>query len=135
MRKRTWISWVVVAGVLMHAALLARHHVFLFQTALAESATSTVSIADFPPEAICHSEAGADESGKSKEPPSAPRTPKSTCLICLGFVAAYAVSAAASPSPCIPRTSATVVFLAEQSPFFEFSRFRSPPNRGPPPVS
>jgi hypothetical protein len=133
MRNRTWISWIVVACVLMHAVLLGRHHVFMFQAALGSIDAQTVSLADFPADAICHGEAGTSDDGKAKE--RTPGDPRSSCPVCLGIVAPCIVTPAAATPPSLPNISATVAFLADRSLFFEFSRFRSPPNRGPPPVA
>jgi hypothetical protein len=133
MQKRVWISWAVAACVFMHAALLARHDVFMFNAALRSVDASTLGIEDFPPEAICRSEAGAsDSSGKSESPPSSPGKAPSNCPVCVAFVAAYAVSPSALPAPHPPRASAHVLFPPSQSRIAEFPRFRSPPNRGPP---
>jgi hypothetical protein len=132
MQRRTWISWVVVAAVLMHAVLLAQHDVFRFKAALRSDDALAVNIEDFPPEAICHTQTGATETGKPRSPPSAPGKFPSTCPVCLAFVAAYAVSPGTLPPPRPPQASVYAAFLPPQSPRPDLRKFRSPPNRGPP---
>lgn len=122
-----------MACVFIHAALLARHDVFMFNAGLRSADASAVSVEDFPPEAICHSEAGApNSSGKTESPPSSPGKLPSNCPVCFAFVAAYAVSPSTLPAPRPPLASAHVLFPPSQSRVAEFPKYRSPPNRGPP---
>jgi Protein of unknown function (DUF2946) len=117
----------------MHAVLLARHDVFMFKATLRSVDAAAVNLEDAPPEAICHSQAGAAESsGKPKRPPSTPAKFPSSCPVCLALVSAYAVSPGAPPAPCPPQTSVHVAFLLPQPRIPEFPKYRSPPNRGPP---
>jgi hypothetical protein len=132
MRTRRWISWVVVAGVLMHAVMLGRHHVFMFQAALGSIVSSSIAIEEFPPGAICHSDALANDAAPSKGRPSIPDGAKSGCPVCLASVAAYAISPSASPALRLPRTSGPIAFPAAQTSLAKFTRFRSPFQRGPP---
>ncbi len=124
---------MVVAAVLIHAVVLARHDVFMFKAALRSNDALAVNIEDFPPEAICHSQTGATENnGQPKNPPSAPGKFPSTCPVCMAFVAAYAVSPNTLPAPRPPQASVLAAFLPLQSRAPDFPKFRSPPNRGPP---
>jgi hypothetical protein len=133
MRRRIWISWVVVAAVLMHAVLLARHDVFMFKATLRLVDAAAINPEDIPPGDICHSQAGgAESSGKPKSPPSTPGKSPSRCPICLALVAAFAVSPSTPTAPRPQQTSVHVAFLLPQPRIPEFQKYRSPPNRGPP---
>lgn len=132
MKRRIWISLVVMAAMLVHAVLLARHDVVMFKAALRAGDAMAVQIQDFPAEAICHHEAPDTAGGTLPEkPPASPEKPY-RCPICQALVAAYAISPGAAPKPQPRQVCAYVLFLPVSSYRSEFPKFRSPPTRGPP---
>lgn len=124
------MSGLVMAALLLHAVLLARHDVVMFNQAFRVADAQAASIEGLSPGAICHHK--GDGSGKPESPPSDRGKVPSPCPVCLGLVAACAVSPSAPPPPAPPLFYAYTVYPSVQPHIFEFRKFRSPPSRGPP---
>lgn len=122
-RTRGLIGIVAMLGVLLHAAILVRHHGLMLNAQLQYQGLS----ADL--KVICHGSVTPDET----ELPNLPR-PASTdydCPVCSGLVGAFALAAVELGT--IPRPiSITHDFHAEQSTAQPAHRRDLPPARGPP---
>ncbi len=124
MRSRRWVSWIAIAGMLLHAATIARHNVILFkQTALAQVAASTEV---FAPGALCHGGGPVQ-----KSPAGAPKP----CPICLGLASAHGLPASEVPVLRVPQTVIALAFIPGDRQPAQPAGVRFPPNRGPPSIA
>ena len=132
MRSRRWIGWIAIAGVLLHAATVARHQVVLFEQAA--SPLKTAGGASSPEAGIvCHMGAAAPEDGKAKPlPEKSPEGGTKPCPICLGFASAYALPGAEAPRLRVPLRVIALAFIPRDGPPASPTKLRLPSNRGPP---
>ena len=127
MRLRRWISFVAMAGVLMHAGLIVRHGLIMADAARHQRAL----LADLA--VLCHA-TSATERGDvlPAELPQLPRPSDATgCPVCAGLIGAFALVA---PCPAALHLAHAIVIspaAAEDLPL-GLMRLALPPARGPP---
>jgi len=132
MRLRRCISWIAVAGILLHAVTLARHNVIQYQAFSTQAALLQALDAGI----ICHIDSDADEDGKAQGLPGKDqgRTSK-PCPVCFGFASANAaLPASEAPALRVPQTVIADAFISRDNRPAPLARFRLPPNRGPPSI-
>jgi hypothetical protein len=132
MRLRRYISWIAVAGILLHAVTLARHNVIQYQA----FSTQAALLQAFDAGIICHVDSDADEDGKAQGLPGKDqgRTTK-PCPVCFGFASANAaLPASDAPALRVPQTVIADAFISRDNDPAPPAGFRLPPNRGPPSI-
>ncbi len=132
MRLRRWVSWVAVAGMLLHAITLARHNVILHQALPYELETLLALEAGV----ICHVDSEADEDGKAQKLPGKDQGRVSKpCPVCLGVASAHALPASEAPALRFPQTVVTLAFVSRHPQLLPAAAVRFPSNRGPPSIA
>ncbi len=132
MHLRRYISWVAVAGILLHAVTLARHNVIQYQA----FSTQAALLQAFDAGIICHVDSDADDDGKAQGLPGKDqeRTSK-PCPVCFGFASANAaLPASEAPALRVPQTVIADAFISHDNDPAPPAGFRLPPNRGPPSI-
>ncbi len=126
MRWRLWINWIALVGVLMHAALVVRHHQVMLSAEL-ERQGLLGSLA-----AICHSD-GQTRALPDAELPSipAPYDQTSHCPLCIGLASAVVLAKQTELDAPVRLASALVELPRYDQPALRVAGFR-PPTRGPP---
>jgi len=134
MRLRRWVSLIAVAGMLLHAATIARHHVIQFNHVFAAQAASAAEARRTA--GICHEESPAQEDGKAQgQSGKSPGGAAKPCPICLGLASAHAVSASEPPVLRVPQAVISLAFAFHDRQAAPPARLRFPPNRGPPSIA
>ncbi len=126
---RRWVGWLAVAGILLHAATIARHNVVRFHAIPAELA----ALAGFDQGIICHvdSEAGANGSDQGLPSKDQDRTSK-PCPICLGLASAHALTASDAAVLRIPQAFFVAHVAFPKLELLPAARYSLPLTRGPP---
>ena len=129
MRSRRWISWIAIAGMLLHAATIARHNVILFQQSIPAELAASFGI---EPGVTCDASGEAPNGGKAGKGSGGGVT---HCPICLGLASAHAMPASEAPVLRIPQTVIALAFVPHNRAPFWPAAVRLPSNRGPPSIA
>ena len=121
MQFKRWVSWIAVAGILLHAGTVARHNLMRFDPLAKAGVLCTVTLA----------EAGDAQ----KLPAKVPANRAKTCPVCMGLVSAHALPPSEAPALRVPQTLMALAFLPQVWQSEPQSAFRLPSNRGPPAIA
>jgi hypothetical protein len=116
MQSKRWVSWIAVAGILLHATATARHNVMLFDSLAKAGVLCTAAL--------------AESEDAQKLPAKVPAN--KTCPICMGLVSAHALPPSEAPTLRVPQTPVALAFVPQDRQSEPQSDFRQPSNRGPP---
>lgn len=130
MRFRRWVSWVAIAGILLHAATIARHNAVMYRAIAVEVASP---LRGFDPGAICHVDSEADDNGTAQGLPGQDKGGVSKpCPVCLGLASVHALPASEAPSLRVPQTVYIAGFVPQVLELAPAGRHSLPLTRGPP---